>query len=228
MALTKCKECGHEVSKKADKCPNCGAPRKKNTSIPSWLVLLFLIVVFIGYLTDKDTPNNRSISTSHPSGVADAPSKDIRYAHKTINIRKGPGRNYEVLDQLERGDSVEITSVYKKWAKVSISGIPKGYVYEPLLKNIPLPPLEIADWNWYSDSSFGADGAVIWNVEVRNNTSKYIEYVKVEFSTYDANDKLITSDFAYVKGLTPGGTATTKSYATFFGREKTGRIRIVP
>ena len=227
MALIKCKECGHEVSKRADKCPSCGAPIKKKTSILSWLLLLFLIFVFIGYLADTDT-TNRSSSTSRVSGVADTPPKDIRYAHRTINIRKGPGKNYEVVGQLRRGDSIEVTRVEKKWAKVSIAGIPKGYVYEPLLKSSPLPPLEIADWNWYTDPSFGVDGAVIWNVEVRNNTSKYIEYVKVEFSTYDANDKLITSDFTYVKGLPPGGTATAKSYATYFGEEKTGRIRIVP
>ena len=28
MALTKCEECGHDVSTKADKCPHCGAPRR--------------------------------------------------------------------------------------------------------------------------------------------------------------------------------------------------------
>lgn len=41
MALTKCKDCGNEVSKKADKCPKCGAPIKKG-------VTFFQSVLFIG------------------------------------------------------------------------------------------------------------------------------------------------------------------------------------
>jgi len=32
MALTKCKECGEEISKKATSCPNCGAPLPKKIS----------------------------------------------------------------------------------------------------------------------------------------------------------------------------------------------------
>ena len=32
MALKKCRECGHDVSRKADKCPNCGAPVKPKTN----------------------------------------------------------------------------------------------------------------------------------------------------------------------------------------------------
>ncbi|MGN0661475.1 MAG: zinc-ribbon domain-containing protein, partial [Oscillospiraceae bacterium] len=45
MALTKCKECGYEISKKAKNCPNCGAPANR-TSCLTWLVLI-LIIVFV-------------------------------------------------------------------------------------------------------------------------------------------------------------------------------------
>lgn len=44
MALINCHECGKEISKSADKCPHCGAPPKKGTSI---VTIAFLgIVVF--------------------------------------------------------------------------------------------------------------------------------------------------------------------------------------
>lgn len=44
--LVKCKECGNEVSKKADACPKCGAKRRK-TSRVTWLVLILLVLIVV-------------------------------------------------------------------------------------------------------------------------------------------------------------------------------------
>ena len=47
MALTKCRECGHDLSTAAKTCPNCGARSvKKNSTLA--LVLLILVIVFVG------------------------------------------------------------------------------------------------------------------------------------------------------------------------------------
>ncbi len=43
MALTKCKECGSDVSTKADACPKCGAKRPRRTSLLAWLGALILV-----------------------------------------------------------------------------------------------------------------------------------------------------------------------------------------
>ena len=46
MALTLCKECGHEISTKADKCPSCGAPvKRKGIGCGGYLgfIILFLV-----------------------------------------------------------------------------------------------------------------------------------------------------------------------------------------
>ena len=43
MAMTKCKECGNAISKKAKKCPHCGAPIKQKTSAFTWIVTIILI-----------------------------------------------------------------------------------------------------------------------------------------------------------------------------------------
>ena len=64
MALKKCKECGHEVSKKASSCPNCGAPLKKpkrKTSTFTWLVLI-LIVAAVWVQSKKDSISTTSTS----------------------------------------------------------------------------------------------------------------------------------------------------------------------
>lgn len=55
MALIKCKECGHDVSDKADACPNCGAKVQKpaqqvgcGTIVGVVFLVGFLIAVFSG------------------------------------------------------------------------------------------------------------------------------------------------------------------------------------
>ena len=69
MALVKCKECGKEVSTKADACPNCGAKVKKPTGCGTLIVVtlvgvLVLVIAFGG--SDK--------GTSPTTAAAPAPS----------------------------------------------------------------------------------------------------------------------------------------------------------
>ena len=57
--LIQCKDCGHQVSKNANSCPNCGA-KNKQTSIITWLALIFIGIpvlwsVFSG--AANDTPS---------------------------------------------------------------------------------------------------------------------------------------------------------------------------
>ena len=47
MAMTKCKECGKEVSTKAFSCPSCGAQVKESSGKQGCGILLFAVFVFI-------------------------------------------------------------------------------------------------------------------------------------------------------------------------------------
>lgn len=72
MALIKCKECGHQISKKATACPNCGAPNKqKKTPIVEWLVAIFFVVLLATYFTNHRGANGKAPSPPatprHPS-----------------------------------------------------------------------------------------------------------------------------------------------------------------
>jgi len=174
-ALTKCKECGNEVSKNAESCPKCGAPiKKKPKQYGCGTLILIGIVgfVLIGIFSSNDSTTSKNNSYSSSNKATTTKSRNLRYAHKAINIREGAGKSHKVVGQLKRGDTVEVTKVENKWAKIKMDSVDKGYVYEPLLQQGPIPPLEIADWNWYSDSDFGVNGAVVWNVEVKNNTNR--------------------------------------------------------
>ncbi len=62
MALTKCKGCGEEISKKAEKCPKCGAPQKKRTSLFTWLVTIIVVLWAVGYFAGN--PGTSTTSTA--------------------------------------------------------------------------------------------------------------------------------------------------------------------
>ena len=66
MALSKCKECGEQVSTKAKVCPKCGAPAPKKTSAGTWFVLV--LVLFTVYLCSQTpTPSVGSRASTEQS-----------------------------------------------------------------------------------------------------------------------------------------------------------------
>jgi len=81
MALTKCKECGNEVSTKADSCPKCGAKTPKKTSLFTWLVLILMLA--IGY-TVVQSPSSTS---SYPAETSRASATEVGTTTKTPEIR---------------------------------------------------------------------------------------------------------------------------------------------
>ena len=91
-----------------------------------------------------------------------------------------------------------------------------------------MPAFEITTWSWRKDPDFTSDGATIWTGVVRNNTSRYVERVRVEFMSFDAADRIVDTDFGYATGLSPGGTASVKGYATYFGTEQRASLTIKP
>jgi RNA polymerase subunit RPABC4/transcription elongation factor Spt4 len=67
MALVKCKECGEEVSTKAKICPKCGAKAPKKTSIFTWLILVFIIVVVYSV---NQNPTSTSKNSASPTAIS--------------------------------------------------------------------------------------------------------------------------------------------------------------
>jgi uncharacterized OB-fold protein len=51
MSLTKCPECGHEVSKKARTCPSCGHRKKQFLDgCGTVIVILILVIIVIWFV----------------------------------------------------------------------------------------------------------------------------------------------------------------------------------
>jgi hypothetical protein len=97
MALIVCKECGSSISKKANKCPNCGAPRKRKTSIGTWLVVVIIVLYFIGEYGSQNTdivkspPSVKEQEWSYSQNVDPMTSKTSYFASlastNTINFK---------------------------------------------------------------------------------------------------------------------------------------------
>lgn len=69
MAMTKCRECGAEVSTKAEACPKCGAKRKANAGCGTLIgaaVLIVIVLAFIGQCSSNSSPSTAS-SAVQPS-----------------------------------------------------------------------------------------------------------------------------------------------------------------
>lgn len=63
-ALTKCKDCGHQISKSAKACPGCGA-KIRRTSLFTWVVAVILGLIFLGTIIggpDKEKGGNEDAS----------------------------------------------------------------------------------------------------------------------------------------------------------------------
>lgn len=90
MALRKCKECGNEVSTKAESCPKCGAVLKKKTGCLEYLAAAFLILIIlgvIGSLLDKETSRTTSTRPSSTSSQPEPESKQNTYKEgETVHV----------------------------------------------------------------------------------------------------------------------------------------------
>jgi len=93
MGLTKCKECGGEVSKKAKACPKCGAPVKRGVgcgSLIAVLIILFIVVVIFEDQESKDKTDEQQSKEkiSHQQNVKRKIHKKHWYSGGTLHMAK--------------------------------------------------------------------------------------------------------------------------------------------
>ena len=60
MAIKPCKECGNQISDKAESCPQCGAKQRKKTSWITWGVGIFVVFLIIGAIADGGSGGSAS------------------------------------------------------------------------------------------------------------------------------------------------------------------------
>lgn len=94
MALVKCRECGSQVSNKAETCPSCGVTIKaKPTQYGCGTLILIGVVIFIwvGVFTDNSPPSGSSQVSSSETKAKPAPcTTDACIADEYMSWAAGP------------------------------------------------------------------------------------------------------------------------------------------
>ncbi len=74
MALTKCKECGSQISTRATVCPSCGSPNKAQAGTLSTgcgcLLMIVFAVICVGFFSKSDTTTLPTSKASNPASVS--------------------------------------------------------------------------------------------------------------------------------------------------------------
>lgn len=94
----------------------------------------------------------------------------VKYVNNsTLNVRSGPGTNYDVVDKVYQGDKVEVAFESGEWSRVQIPNGRNGYVFSAYLSNTNL-------------------SSVNTNTYKPNNTVKnqYADWTKLYLSTGEA------------------------------------------
>lgn len=212
MALKQCRECGQEVSSSAKKCPHCGVSNPAGGLAGLGcagqgclgVIVLMVMVGLFGIGDDGGTSSSSSEYT--PPSSSSSPTTHVRrYAHRTINVRAGPGTDHGVVDQLNAGDMAYVQRRTNDWTVLYAgpsSSDTVGFVLGELLESGPPPDLQVISTQW-ENGEYGNDYAT---GRIRNNTSSTYSYVQIEINVYDANGNQIGSTLDNVNNLEPGGT----------------------
>jgi len=64
MSLAKCKACGREVSKNADKCPNCGEPQKRKPIGCMGAITIIVCALVIGGVFVSQTTGTKTTASA--------------------------------------------------------------------------------------------------------------------------------------------------------------------
>jgi len=83
--LTKCKDCGQEISKKAKTCPHCGAKAPKRTSLFAWLVLFVGLYVLYAAATNH-TPKSSSTTVQKSQSNNSIKATESYPVHATYDV----------------------------------------------------------------------------------------------------------------------------------------------
>lgn len=119
MALTKCNECGEEISKKAEKCPKCGAPQNKKTSLFTWLVTIIVVLWAVGYF-----PGNSGIDTASTPNRTPSP-KEIAMQNVKLDFswtKEGFGNVMEANFTITNNSEHQIKDIEIKCTHYAKSG----------------------------------------------------------------------------------------------------------
>lgn len=208
--LTKCSECKREVSDQAASCPHCGhpiashtaqavatTPRKKRSPV---FLALAVIAFVLALLTPRILLVIPMIALLSFSAVS--------------------------LFRKERGSGFAVVTLVLGFGLLWLNS--QDDIFSPSSTSADdLSAISIVDWNWSADPSFAGDGAIKWNVQVRNMSAKNVAAVQVQLTTYDQSGRLVSTDSTYINAIPVGDTRSVDGYADYYGTEKKANVQVI-
>lgn len=144
MALIKCRECGAEISKKAESCPKCGAKQSKPTSLFTWIITG--LVVAVGWSTCssyEDYTSRAKSSTSNTGSVKKSPPE----TNKQKKAPEPPSwRTFSSTDEMTGKTSHFATS------PTVPADNPMGFPYHDVTSAIAVGCDASSEWAYFSFS----------------------------------------------------------------------------
>ncbi len=165
--VVQCRTCGELMSGDSTRCPHCGESTRRPILV--WIALAVAVVALIAvvWLVLRDgadsepeappptltpevsrfpvqsptRPTPRDIVEPAPTEIATPlPRRALRWANDWANVRTDRGLEYEVVQILRPGDSVEVSDRRLGWWAVHGDGRLIGYVANNLLDTVPPLP----------------------------------------------------------------------------------------
>jgi hypothetical protein len=109
MALTKCKECGKDMSTEAKACPSCGAPPPRRTTLGTWVIGGFFAFVVGSCILSQQSTHSPAPAT--PEQLAAKTASDRRHT-ATGGCREFIKRKLHDPESAEFGHSSEASVEY--------------------------------------------------------------------------------------------------------------------
>lgn len=106
MALTKCKECGAEISTKALACPKCGAKIVKTSGCAKFALALIVLFVAIGFFASQRAPRSVPSGDQSNKGIGGSEvSASAGWRYRTLPDKIN--NKVSVFQELESRNSID-------------------------------------------------------------------------------------------------------------------------
>jgi len=134
MALKKCKECGKEVSTKADLCPHCGAKQKRKGIGCGGAILILIVIGFIGsQIADYNKKAEERKQAIHQEQVSKSEEqkrqKEKASFEKDIEIHYAKLVKFSEENQLDK--ALAQIDLFEKYGKLNYKDVKK---YNQIIK----------------------------------------------------------------------------------------------
>lgn len=123
MALIKCKECGNEISNKADSCPRCGSKVKQSTisGTIGWVIGgLFVFIYALGMILPNQSSDSNFETLTSNADEFKTTAEEISEEYESNSVsadNKFKNRRFEVS-----GEIVEIRTDFMDHAVIVLKG----------------------------------------------------------------------------------------------------------